>query len=167
MNEVPKGKIGRLPKAIQEQVNRGLENGERARTLIAWLNVLPEVQALLTAEFAGKPIREQNLSEWRKPGSQKWLERRQALDMAQHLASTQDQSLQPVTDQLAGWAMAHYLLAIRKLMDTTASGQPDFKTLRAFLHDVVSVRRGDHSATRLQLFSERLADKGRNKSDGL
>jgi len=30
MNEAPKGKIGRLPKAIQEQVNRRLEHGEKA-----------------------------------------------------------------------------------------------------------------------------------------
>ena len=46
MNEAPKGKIGRLPKAIQEQVNRRLENGEKARTLVAWLNSLPEVPAV-------------------------------------------------------------------------------------------------------------------------
>ena len=51
MNEAPKGKIGRLPRAIQEQVNRRLENGEKARTLIAWLNALPEVQAMLAAEI--------------------------------------------------------------------------------------------------------------------
>jgi hypothetical protein len=37
--------------AIQEQVNRRLENGEKARTLIAWLNALPEVQAMLAAEI--------------------------------------------------------------------------------------------------------------------
>jgi len=51
MNEAPKGKIGRLPRAIQEQVNRRLENGEKARTLIAWLNALPEVQAMRAAEI--------------------------------------------------------------------------------------------------------------------
>jgi len=63
LNAPPKGKIGRLPKAIQEQVNRRLEHGEQARTLIAWLNDLPAalgVPAVLAAEFAGKPIREQN-----------------------------------------------------------------------------------------------------------
>jgi hypothetical protein len=156
MKNPPRGKIGRLSQAIQEQVNRRLEHGERARTLVAWLNAQPEVQAILAAEFAGKPIREQNLSEWRQHGYQKWLEKRQCLAMAQEMNSTPNQ---PVTDNLAGWATAHYLYAIRKLMDTSPGGQPDFKTLRAFLHDVVSVRRGDHSAIRLQLVSERLADK--------
>ena len=60
MNAAPKGKIGRLPKAIQEQVNRRLEHGEQARTLVAWLNALPAVPgvpAVLAAEFADKPIR--------------------------------------------------------------------------------------------------------------
>jgi len=158
MKKPPRGKIGRLPKAIQEQVNRRLENGEQARPLVAWLNALPEVSDVLAAEFSGKPIREQNLSEWRRHGYQKWLEQRQCLAMAQEMNSTPGQ---PVTDQLAGWATAHYLFAIRKLMATSPGGKPDFKTLRAFLHDVVSVRRGDHTATRLQLASERLADKRR------
>ena len=49
MNEAPKGKIGRLPRAIQDQVNLQLEIGEKARTLIAWLNALPEVQAMRAA----------------------------------------------------------------------------------------------------------------------
>ena len=161
MNEAPKGKIGRLPKAIQDQVNRRLQQGEQARTLAAWLNTLPEVQSVLAAEFAGRPIREQNLSEWRQHGYQKWLEQRQCLAMAQEMTSTQDQSLEPMTDQMAGWATAHYLHAIRKLMQAGAStgDGPDLPTLRAFLHDVVAVRRGDHSAIRLQLVSDRLADK--------
>ena len=53
MNGAPKGKIGRLPKAIQEPVNRRLESDEKGRTLVAWLNALPEVQAVLAMEFAG------------------------------------------------------------------------------------------------------------------
>ena len=165
MNEAPKGKIGRLPQAIQEQVNRRLANGEKARPLVAWLNAQPEVQTVLAVEFADKPIREQNLSEWRQHGYQKRLEQRQCLAMAQEMTSTQDPSLEPMTDQLAGWATAHYLHAIRKLMQ--AGGEPDLPTLRAFLHDVVSVRRGDHSAIRLQLVSERLADKRRETTGEL
>ena len=64
MNEAPKGKIGRLPRAIQEQVNRRLENGEKARKLVARLYALPKVSAMLAAECAGAPLREQNLSDW-------------------------------------------------------------------------------------------------------
>ncbi|MGA3268466.1 MAG: hypothetical protein ABSE16_16780 [Verrucomicrobiota bacterium] len=53
MNLTRNGKIGRLPKTILEQLNRRLENGEIGRPLVAWLNSLPEVQALLAAEFEG------------------------------------------------------------------------------------------------------------------
>jgi len=81
MNVAPKGKIGRLPKAIQEQVNRRLENSEKGRPMVAWLNSLPEVQAVLAAEFASQPIRQQNLSKWRKFGYKQWLWHQQALAM--------------------------------------------------------------------------------------
>ena len=63
LNAPPKSKIGRLPRAIQEQVNRRLEQGEQTRTLVAWLNALPAVlgaQAVLALECSGQPIREQN-----------------------------------------------------------------------------------------------------------
>jgi len=165
MNAVPKGKIGRLPRAIQEQVNRRLENGEKARTLVAWLNSLPEVQTVLAAEFAGQPVNEKNLSKWRKYGYKQWLWHQQALAMTQEMASPPNQLLQSVPDQMAGWVTARYLFAIRQLVENRAGGEADFKTLRTFLHDVVAVRRGDHAAIPLQLASERLADK-RQESKG-
>jgi hypothetical protein len=232
MNEAPKGKIGRLPKAVQEQVNRRLANGEKGRTVVAclraclkiqrgsvsaktlraarllpvagvdsavaarcgdapasspWppaksaaaeplsifrqaLNALPEVQAVLAAEFAGKPIREQNLSDWRKHGHKQWLWRQQAWERAQAMTSAPpgqagvspqpSTSHEPVTDQMAGWVTAHYLLALRKLVATSADGGPDLKTLRAFLQDVVAVRRGDHRAARMQIDLERRGSRG-------
>src|SRR5438045_3895894 len=66
------GKIARLPKAVQEQLNRRLEDNEPGKRLVEWLNSLPEVQAVITLEFSGKPIREQNLSEWKKGGYHDW-----------------------------------------------------------------------------------------------
>ena len=164
MNAAPKGKSGRLPKAIQEQVNRRLEQGERARTLVAWLNAQPEVQTVMAAEFAGKPIREQNLSAWRKHGYQKWLLHHRAWEMTQATTATPDQ---PLTDQMAGWVKAHYLHAIRKLMEASPRGGPDLKTLRGLLHDVVAVHRGDHRAARVQMEWERLAEKHRETTGGL
>ena len=152
MNDVHRGKIGRLPKAVQEEVNRRLEAGEKGRTLVAWLNALPEVRAVVAAGFSGKPIREQNLSDWRKYGHQQWLMREQAWKKAQEMTAT---ASQPVTDEMAGWVTAHYLLAIRKLLEKSAGGELDLKTLRHFLHAVVAVRRGDHRAARLQLDRER------------
>ena len=60
------GKIARLPQAIHQQLNLRLQNGELAQDLLLWLNHLPEVQAILAAHFAAKPIDESNLSHWKQ-----------------------------------------------------------------------------------------------------
>jgi hypothetical protein len=156
MNLTHNGKIGRLPKAVQEQLNRRLENGEKGGPLAAWLNSLPEVQAVLAAEFEGRAIREQNLSEWRKSGYKNWLWRQEALAMAAETGELQPGGAQPLADQMARWVTVRYLMAIRKLTEKNADGEPDLKVLREFCHDVVAVRRGDHSAARLKMEQERL-----------
>jgi len=60
------GKIARLPLAIRQQLNLRLQNGELAQDLLSWLNRLPEVQAILAAHFAAKPIDESNLTHWKQ-----------------------------------------------------------------------------------------------------
>jgi hypothetical protein len=154
------GKIGRLPKAIREELNRRLDNGGQGGKLLAWLNSLPEVQSVVAREFGGKPIRKQNLSEWRNSGYAEWLRQQEALDMARQLAADtgelQPAGAPPLTDQIAVWVTARYLMEIRKLAEKNATGELDLKVLREFLRDVVSVRRGDHSAARLKMEQERL-----------
>jgi hypothetical protein len=155
MNPTPKGKIGRLPKAIQDEVNRRLENGERSAPLAAWLNSLTEVQTVLTAEFKGKPIREQNLSEWRQHGYKNWLWRQEAQAMAAETMSLQEPGAPPLTDQMATWASVHYLMTVRELAETSAGDESGLKLLRAFCRDIVALRRGEHSSARLKLEQER------------
>jgi hypothetical protein len=73
-------KIARLPTAIREQLNRRLHDGELGRTILKWLNNLPETKQILTELFAGKTITHQNLSEWRNRGYQDWLQHQQRLE---------------------------------------------------------------------------------------
>ena len=68
------GKIGRLPSEIRNQLARGLREGIPAVRLVAWLNSLPEVQAILASDFGGRPINEQNLSKWKVRGYPDWLQ---------------------------------------------------------------------------------------------
>ena len=154
------GKIGKLPRAVREQLNRRLDNGGQGRQLLEWLNSLPEVQAVVAAEFGGKPIRKQNLSEWRNGGYAVWLRQQEVLDMARQLAADtgelQSVGAPPLTDQMAVWLTARYLMEIRKLAEKNKDGEPDLKVLREFCHDVVALRRGDHSAARLKIEQERL-----------
>ena len=60
-----------------------------------------------------------------------------------------------VTDVVAGWLAPQYLLAARdKLSAADAAGR--LELLRTFLQDWSLLRRGDHSAARLQLDREEL-----------
>jgi hypothetical protein len=78
-------KIARLPADIREQFNRRLHNGEVGRTLLPWVNNLPETKTVLAELFGGKAITHQNLSEWRTGGYQDWLMHQQRLDWFQRL----------------------------------------------------------------------------------
>ena len=79
------GKIGRLPKNIIVQLNRRLDDHQPGPQLLAWLNVLPEVQALLQTQFAGRPVSPQNLSEWKKRGYPEWQRWQERLDTFRQL----------------------------------------------------------------------------------
>jgi hypothetical protein len=73
--------LARLPGLMQTRHGQGdsrtggrpVSEGEQGKRLVAWLNALPEVRAIIATEFGGKPIREQSLSEWRKGGYRDWL----------------------------------------------------------------------------------------------
>jgi len=72
MSEARKGKIARLPYVIRHELNRRLRDGQTGATILAWLNALPETQAVLRASFGGEPVSDQNLSGWRAGGFQDW-----------------------------------------------------------------------------------------------
>jgi hypothetical protein len=60
-----------------------------------------------------------------------------------------------ITDTVAGWLVPQYLMAAReKLMAMDGAGR--FEVLRTFVQDWALLRRGDHSAARLQLDREQL-----------
>ena len=153
-----RGKIARLPREVREQLNRRLADGEPGKPLVAWLNGLTEVQAVLAAEFGGNAIREQNLSEWKQGGYQEWLSQQEALEVARQLSADageiEDTGPTPLTDRVATWLTARYVVAARKLAAT--DGEPDFAKLREFCSDLVALRRGDHYAERLKLDRARL-----------
>jgi hypothetical protein len=67
------GKIAKLPDHIREELNTRLRKGETQVRLAIWLNGLPEVQAVITEHFGGKPIRQQNLVEWKQHSYKQWL----------------------------------------------------------------------------------------------
>src|SRR5207302_10820872 len=85
MNLTRNGKIARLPRSVRDELNRRLDEGEQGKKLVAWLNGLPDVQAIVVTEFGGKALREQNLSEWKQGGYRDWLAKQEALEIAERL----------------------------------------------------------------------------------
>jgi hypothetical protein len=67
------GKIARLPLVIRTELNQRLRDGQMGTAILPWVNGLPEVRAILEAEFSNKDINAQNLSDWRTGGFQDWL----------------------------------------------------------------------------------------------
>ncbi len=158
MNLTRNGKIARLPLAIRQELNRRLDEGEQGKKLVAWLNGLPAVQAIVATEFGGKAIREQNLSEWKQGGYRDWLAKQEALEIAERLRDDATEwsaeGRGALTDTLAFWLVARYALATRRVAET--GGREGWRLLREMCGDIVELRKGDHSAERLQIERERL-----------
>jgi hypothetical protein len=72
------GKIARLPRELRDQLNARLHDGEPQQDLVLWLNAEPAASAVLADQFDGRPITEQNLSEWKKGGFPDWLREQEA-----------------------------------------------------------------------------------------
>src|SRR5580698_5545288 len=104
MNITRNGKIARLPKAIRDELNRRLSDGEPGNQLVSWLNSLPEVQKVAAAEFGGRAVREQNLSEWKQGGYADWLRQQEALELVCSLSADgeelQTAAVEPLTEKL-------------------------------------------------------------------
>ena len=158
MNITRNGKIARLPRAVRQELNRRIDDGEQGKKLAAWLNALPEVQAIIAAVFGGKPIREQNLSEWKQGGYRDWLAQQEALETVERLGEDAEQwnaeGRPPLTDTLALWLSVRYAVETRRIAE--ANDVEGWRLLRELCGDLVELRRGDHSAERLRIERERM-----------
>jgi hypothetical protein len=151
------GKIARLPRTVRNELNQRLDDGEPGHRLVEWLNGLPEVQAVLAAEFAGWPINAQNLTDWKQGGHRDWIAQQDTLELVQRLredaAELRAEGRPSLMDSLALWLVARYAVAARLIAQT--EGAAGFRLLRELCADVVKLRRSDHSAERLRMERER------------
>lgn len=156
------GKIARLPQVVREQLNRRLDDGEPGGGLLEWLNTLPEVQAVLAAEFDGCRINAQNLSNWRRGGYQHWLKQQERRANVRQLA----EDARELTEDAGGVEISHHLstLLVAELMESARDSlatitDPTERCARMqeFLHTLIRVRRQDTMAGRLTIERERRA----------
>jgi hypothetical protein len=113
------GKIARLPLDIREQLNRRLQDGEIGKELVVWLNSVPEVQAVLKAEFGERPVNEPNLSDWRTGGYEDWLVHQETMQQVNQLVANAKElggaSQTPLSELLTTCLAARYVVELGRL----------------------------------------------------
>lgn len=160
------GKIARLPLWIRDELNRRLRGGGKARELAEWINSEPDAQVVLKALFAGRPVKEQNISQWRKGGYREWLAERAAFEDGIQLCGRVGDVVReckvPVTENLTAYLSAQYAMALKNAAQQGA-GSLDLKTLQAVCSDVVALRRRDQEAQWLDLEVKRQKLEGQRQ----
>ena len=152
------GKIARLPHAIRDELNLRLANGEPGRTVLAWLNDLYQVKALLEDHFRSRPISAQNLSEWKQGGFVDWQRCQETRAVARGFvieAEELEAEFDWVTlaDRLASLAAVTLGQMLRAAM---AGDAPDRRTaIFEILRELDRLRRGNHRMQRVQFQTRR------------
>ena len=154
------GKIAQLPMSIHAQLNRHLQQEQPNKTLMAWLNGLAEVKEVLAADFGGRTITEQNLSDWKQGGYQDWLrqkESRQRIDQMEEQAHalTLCGEEGALSDRLSALLTAEVAGAIDALRSEPLPPLERWKRLREILRDVTQLRREDHQTAWLRIGQKR------------
>jgi hypothetical protein len=153
------GKIARLPLAIRQQLNQRLQNGERSKDLIQWLNPLPEVQAVLAAQFNGQPIGKENLSRWKTGGYLRWEAEQTAQEAAARLveqaAGLQEAAKGDLADHMTLVLTARMAVELERL-DTVPDGEEKSKIWRQLIGSLVLLRRGNLQGERILVEREKL-----------
>jgi hypothetical protein len=166
------GKIARLSKTVREELNRRIDDNESGKCLVAWLNSLPEVQTLITAEFAGKPMREQNLSEWKKGGYREWQarqERHELICQLQEEAKTVGEVMDPgaFNRHLSVVLTAELARAVKNLAQKTKKPGELAESLAKLVGRFAQLRREESNASRAEIVREQwdqeLAKREENK----
>ena len=151
-----KDKIARLPLPLRTQINLRLAAQPDGTELLAWLNAIPGLPDLLAAEFAGEPVSQQNLDEWRQGGFREWYAQREMFDEARELAAdagpVAGNPSHELTEHLAA-ALAAKFAGLLAGWDGTEDEAFDAKlrVLTKFNQNLTLLRRMNHSATRLRM----------------
>jgi len=154
------GKIARLPRELREQVNHQLDDGRPGMEIVEWLNKQPEVIVLVRREFGGRPIREQNLSEWKKGGYREWQLQQAALEIVPQVAAEAGELRAggngKLTDHMAVWLTAHLMAVVRRLAASGLKDTAKWKLLHEACADLAALRRGDQNAEWMEIEREKL-----------
>jgi hypothetical protein len=173
------GKIARLPLMVRLKLNCRLEEGEPHRSLMVWLNGLPEVKAMLDKFFGGRPITESNLTAWKQGGFAEWVLRRELVGEAHRMDETAMEFLEEHEERCRGVRMESFIQNLGlglgfRYADIVAEYDRDpltealekkVKVLRTVTHGVVSLQMAEVRSERLQLKIQQQTEEDRVKNE--
>jgi hypothetical protein len=154
------GKIAHLPRALRDRINLALYNRCPAKELAHALNQLPEVQAVMAQYFNGKPIRQQNISEWKLGGYRDWLHHRQILEQQRELtadAQALSDTAKGTAESLFGLLTLNYThLMMNRDKDTPEEFEQKRKELSLVSQDISRMHRCHINTRRVEVQEARL-----------
>ena len=165
-------KIARLPRPLREELNRRLARNEDGAILIDSLNAAPEVKAFLARDFAGEPITQQNLHEWRDTGFVEWQSRQHLFAEAAELTDANGEwdalAANDFTERLAAVLVVRYADALAGW-----NGGDDeafrlkLRDLRHFNQDLAVLRRYNQTAARLKMQQLAFHQKAKQRTEAM
>ena len=164
------GKIAHLPRPIRDRLNQYLAQGRSAVSLLPSLNQLPEVKAMLAQHFNGRPINQQNITEWKQGGYRDWLAQQNKLRQDNEFADD-IRALAKSGDNLADSLFAMLTMDYARLMKNRDTESPeDFEKKRHALsilaQDIVRLHRCDLNSRRVDIQEDRFdAQKEKTKEE--
>jgi hypothetical protein len=153
------GKIAHLPFQIREELNIRLSNGEPGNRLVEWLNANPAVNEVMHNCFAGRPVSEQNISEWRNGGYEQWAMLNACLGETSGLSESAGLIAENGIDtrNLLLVITAHYAGMIQRWNITPIEDLDRMMSVfKNLTNAVLAVRRSEQRDARLEIDRERL-----------
>jgi len=153
------GKIARLSLEIRERLNHRLSDGEPGNRLVEWLNSVPDVMQVMAEQFEGRPITENNLSEWRAGGYEEWTTLHSFLDETRVLSKNAGEVAETgfSSDHMHIVLLAHHAHLLQNLgIMPEDKYQTRLNTVRKLTASIMNMRRGELQKARFELQRERL-----------
>jgi hypothetical protein len=150
------GKIARLPSAVRAALNARILEGQHAGKILPWINGLPEVHTILEELFAGEPVTDQNLSNWRLGGYAEWQQRRERIDETRELAKFAADLARSKGGTLSDAGAAILAGKLLGTIEGLASAVDDPEKLSLIAGALATLRAGDHTAEKIRQMQVKL-----------
>ncbi|HEY1048592.1 MAG TPA: hypothetical protein VGE39_02510 [Prosthecobacter sp.] len=161
-----KGKVGRLPAKIREEVCRRIHDGQTAGQIIPWLNGLPDTVRVCNALFEGNLITPQNLSDWRMGGFMIWREQQDEIEATRDRARYSLELSKASGGNLSEGALAQLTGEVMELLEEVsalrkAGAEMNPKALAAVAKILTAIRARELDTHTSRLNQKRLEQKDR------